>query len=74
MHSLEDSSCDDEDTHEDKSDIGYISDASTEGDKVAKIPRTSTKQSMKESRKRKNTSKLNNDPPRKAKKIFQNQV
>ena len=62
---------DDEKANEDKSDIGYISDVSTELDKVGKRAKTSSKQ---KTRKRQPTSKGESEPPKKAKKISQKQV
>ena len=71
VHSLEELSEDDENANEDKSDIGYISDVSTEVDKVGNRTKISSKQ---KTRKRQPTSKGESEPPKKAKKISQKQV
>ena len=65
---------DDENANEDKSDIGYISDVSTEADKAGKGTKTSSKHGKKKTRKRQTTSKSENEPPKKAKKGSQKQV
>ena len=76
VHSIKDSSLDDEETNEDKSDIGYISDASIDDEMVGKARKRLSKKGIKtgKTKKRKATSKADKEPPKKIKKISKNQV